>query len=236
MEGLRQRPIRRGARVGGAPTGGGRPSRRPGGGPGALRRSPPTRRAAPSTHSPTSWSPPAGRLTSRCRRSGTSASSLGPRPPARRSPTRRTRRPTFALAHAEEPRESQAVVRLRSELVLALDEVERQQRLRSEAEERARRVATSPPAVDGTPSSPPPPRRRALWIVLEFASVVAAVAVFFVVLDSTYAAVVAGLTTGAVVLALDSLFAVRSRGDVSASGPASVTPLRAPRGRRLSRS
>lgn len=144
--------------------------------------------------------------------------------------------PDVRLAHAEEPRESQAVVRLRSELVLALDEVERQQRLRSEAEERARRVATSPPAVDGTPSSPPPPRRRALWIVLEFASVVAAVAVFFVVLDSTYAAVVAGLTTGAVVLALDSLFAVRSRGDVSASGPASVTPLRAPRGRRLSRS
>jgi hypothetical protein len=128
------------------------------------------------------------------------------------------------------------VIRLRSELVLALDEVERQQRLRSEAEERARRVATSPPAVDGTPSSPPPPRRRALWIVLELASVAAAAAVFFVVLDSTYAAVVAGLTTGAVVLALDSLFAVRSRGDVSASRPASVTPLRAPRGRRLSRS
>ena len=127
------------------------------------------------------------------------------------------------------------MARLRSELVLALDEVERQQRLRSEAEERARRIATSPPAVAGPSSTPPPRRRRALWIVLEVASVVAAAAVFLVVLDSTYAAVVAGLTTGAVVLALDSLFAVRSRGDAPASGPASVTPLRAPRGQRLSR-
>ena len=143
--------------------------------------------------------------------------------------------PVLRVAPTEEPRESQAVTRLRSELVLALDEVERQQRLRSEAEERARRIATSPPAVAGPSSTPPPRRRRALWIVLEMASVVAAAAVFLVVLDSTYAAVVAGLTTGAVVLALDSLFAVRSRGDVSASGPASVTPLRAPRGQRLSR-
>ena len=67
------------------------------------------------------------------------------------------------------------------------------------------------------------------------ASVVAAAAVFLFVLDSTYAAVVAALTTGAVVLALDSLFAVRSHRDAPASGPASVTPLRAPRGRRLSR-
>ncbi len=143
--------------------------------------------------------------------------------------------PVLRVAPAEEPRESQAVARLRSELVLALDEVERQQRLRSEAEERARRIATSPPAVAGPSSTPPPRRRRALWIVLELVSVVAAAAVFLVVLDSTYAAVVAGLTTGAVVLALDSLFAVRSRGDASASGPAPVTPLRAPRGRRLSR-
>ena len=55
--------------------------------------------------------------------------------------------PVLRVAPAEERRESQAVARLRSELMLALDEVERQQRLRSEAEERARRVATRPPAV-----------------------------------------------------------------------------------------
>ena len=125
------------------------------------------------------------------------------------------------------------MARLRSELVLALDEVERQQRLRSEAEERARRVATRPAAVAGDccGNVRAPRRRQALWIVLELATVVAVAAIFLVVLDSTYAAVVAGLTTGAVVLALDSLFAVRS---VAARG-ASVTPLRAPRGRRLSR-
>ena len=145
--------------------------------------------------------------------------------------------PVLRVAPVEEPRESQAVARLRSELMLALDEVERQQRLRSEAEERARRVATSPAAVAARAAAPPRPRRRrALWIVLELASVAAAAAIFLFVLDSTYAAVVAGLTTGAVVLAFDSLFAVRSRRDAPASGPASVTPLRAPRGRRLSRS
>jgi hypothetical protein len=143
--------------------------------------------------------------------------------------------PVLRVAPTEERRESQAVTRLRSELVLALDEVERQQRLRSEAEERARRIATSPPAVAGPSSTPPPRRRRALWIVLEVVSVVVAAAAFLVVLDSTYAAVVAGLTTGAVVLALDSLFAVRPRGDASASGPAPVTPLQAPRGQRLLR-
>ena len=137
---------------------------------------------------------------------------------------------------AEERRESQAVARLRSELVLALDEVERQQRLRDEAEERARRIAARPAAV--TPSAdvpasaaPPRPRRqRALWIALEVASVAGVAAFFLSVLGSAYAAVVAGLTTGAVVLALDSLFAVRSRRDTPASDAGSVTLLRAPRG------
>jgi hypothetical protein len=143
--------------------------------------------------------------------------------------------PDLRVAAAVEPRESQAVARLRSELVLALDEVERQQRLRSEAEERARRVATRPAAVAATAAATPRPRRRqALWILLELATVAAAAAIFLVVLDSTYAAVVAGLTTGAVVIALDSLFVVRSRRD-GAGGPVSVTPLRAPPGRRLSR-
>jgi hypothetical protein len=123
------------------------------------------------------------------------------------------------VAAAEpEPRESQAVARLRSELVLALDEVERQQRLRSEAEEQARRVASRPTALAAAPTAAAaaplrPRRRQVLWILLELASVGAAAAIFLVVLDSTYAAVVAGLTTGAVVLALDSLFAVRSGRD-----------------------
>jgi hypothetical protein len=132
---------------------------------------------------------------------------------------------------AEERRESQAVLRLRSELVLALDEVERQQRLRSEAEELARRAATRPSAV-AAPAAPPrrPRHRRALWIVLELASVAAAAAIFLLVLDSAYAAVVAALTTGAVVLGLDSWFAVRSRGDAPETDAASVTLLRAPGG------
>ena len=56
-----------------------------------------------------------------------------------------------------------------------------------------------------------------LWIVLELASVAAAAAVFLIVLESAYAAVAAGLTTGAVVLALDSLSAVRSSRDAPAS-------------------
>lgn len=146
--------------------------------------------------------------------------------------------PDLRVAAAVEPRESQAVARLRSELVLALDEVERQQRLRSEAEERARRVATRPAAVAATAAVTPrrrPRRRQALWILLELATVAAAAGIFLVVLDSTYAAVVAGLTTAAVVIALDSLFAVRSHRDGPAGGPASVTPLPAPPGRRLSR-
>jgi len=123
------------------------------------------------------------------------------------------------------------VTRLRSELVLALDEVERQQRLRSEAEEQARRIATSPsPSAGAAASAAPAPGRRALWILLELASVAAAAVLFLIVLGSAYAAVVAGLTTGAVVLALDSLYAVRSRGDALERGTASVTLLRAPRG------
>jgi hypothetical protein len=66
--------------------------------------------------------------------------------------------------------------------------------------------------------------------VLELASVAAAAAIFLLVLDSAYAAVVAALTTGAVVLALDSWFAVRSRGDARETDAASVTLLRAPGG------
>ena len=72
------------------------PSRRPCGGVGAGRRIAPTRRATLSTRSPTSSSPQAGRSMSRRRRSGTSASSRGPRPPSRLRPTSRTRCPTFA--------------------------------------------------------------------------------------------------------------------------------------------
>jgi hypothetical protein len=61
--------------------------------------------------------------------------------------------------------------------------------------------------------------------VLELASVVAVAAIFLLLLDSTYAAVVAGLTAGAVVLALDSLFAVRSGRAAPPREPASVTLL-----------
>ena len=91
------------------------------------------------------------------------------------------------------------------------------------AEERSRRARASrrdATARVAAPAAPPRSReRRALWIVLELASVAAAAAIFLLVLDSAYAAVVAGLTTGAVVLALDSLFAVRSRGDAVATPP-----------------
>jgi hypothetical protein len=137
--------------------------------------------------------------------------------------------PDLRVVAAEEPRESQAVARLRSELLLALDEVERQQRLRNEAEDRARRAATRrdavPPAAHAADWSARPGRRHALWIVLELASVVAVAAIFLLLLDSTYAAVVAGLTAGAVVLALDSLFAVRSGRAAPPREPASVTLL-----------
>ena len=70
--------------------------------------------------------------------------------------------------------------------------------------------------------------------MLELASVAAAAAIFLLVLDSAYAAVVAALTTGAVVLALDSWFAVRSRRDAVADA-ASLTLLRGPGGHGLSR-
>jgi hypothetical protein len=63
-------------------------------------------------------------------------------------------------------------------------------------------------------------------------SVVVTAVIFLLVFDSIYAAVVAALTTGAVVLGLDSLFAVRSGRDLSV---APVTLLREPRDRRLSR-
>ena len=71
--------------------------------------------------------------------------------------------------------------------------------------------------------------------MLELAIVALAAAIALFTLDSTYAAAVAGLTTGAVVIALDSLFAVRSPRDGRAGNPASVTPLRAARDRQLSR-
>jgi len=104
-----------------------------------------------------------------------------------------------------EPAESAAVARLRSELAQARDEGEREQQLRRQAEQRPRLVVTEP-------SSEPtaaPARRRPLWIVLEVAAVVAA-AVLFLLAGSVYAALVAGLTTGAVCLGVDSFFAARS--------------------------
>jgi hypothetical protein len=142
----------------------------------------------------------------------------------------------------DEHRESPAVTRLRSELLHALDEVERQQRLRVEAEERAKRVvtdataaaATDLPAAAETEAAAAPPlasERRAVGIALEMTSVFAAAVIFLLVFGSIYASVVAALTTSAVVLGLDSLFAVRSRRDVSARDPAPVTLLREPRGR-----
>ena len=101
--------------------------------------------------------------------------------------------------------ESAAVSRLRSELSQARDEVEREQQLRRQAEQRPRLVVTdSPPETAG-----PPARRRTVWIVLEVAVVVAA-AVLFLLAGSVYAAVVSALTTGAVCLGLDSFFAARS--------------------------
>ena len=146
-------------------------------------------------------------------------------------------------AREDEHRESPAVARLRAELLHALDEVDRQQRLRAEAEERAKRVAmhatpvaaTDPPAAVETEVAVVPQlasERRAVAIALEMTSVVAAAMIFLLVFDSIYAAVVAALTTGAVVLGLDSLFAVRSGRELSA---APVTLLREPRDRRLSR-
>ena len=65
--------------------------------------------------------------------------------------------PVLRVAPAEEPRESQAVARLRSELVLALDEVERA----AAAEERGRRTCASyrdePARGRRHPLSTPPP-------------------------------------------------------------------------------
>jgi hypothetical protein len=146
-------------------------------------------------------------------------------------------------APEDEPRELPAVTRLRSELLHALDEVDRQQRLRAEAEERAKRVvtnatpaaATDPPAAAETEAAAVVPlasELRAVAIALEMTSVVTAAVIFLLVFDSIYASVVAALTTGAVVLGLDSLFAVRSRRDLPA---ASVTLLPEPRDRQLSR-
>ena len=139
----------------------------------------------------------------------------------------------------DERRESPAVTRLRSELLHALDEVDRQQRLRAEAEERAKRVVTNATPAAATAADTETDdvpqlasELRAVAIALEMTSVVVTAVIFLLVFDSIYAAVVAALTTGAVVLGLDSLFAVRSGRDLSV---APVTLLREPRDRRLSR-
>jgi hypothetical protein len=134
-------------------------------------------------------------------------------------------------APQEGNRESPAVTRLRSELLYALDEVERQRRLRAEAEEQAKRAVTSAPATAETEAAVAPQfasELRAVAIALEMTSVVVAAVVFLLVFGSIYAAVVAALTTGAVVLGLDSLFAVRSQRDLSARDATPITFLREP--------
>jgi hypothetical protein len=108
---------------------------------------------------------------------------------------------------AEAPPQPAAVARLRTELTNALDEVERQRRLRAAAEREAVAVAAAPAAAAPRELAP----RRPLGLLLGVPAVVAAAVLFFVVADSVYAALVAALTASAVCLGLDSFLAVRSQ-------------------------